>query len=176
MELPQEYIEKMTELLGKEEFSLYQASLEEERSFGVRVNTLKISNSDFFEKLGGIINVKEMIPWTSDGYYYDPFEKPDTEMPGKLPFYHAGLYYIQEPSAMYPAQQLDVKPGDKVLDLCAAPGGKSTKLGVKLAGEGLLVANDISQERVKALIYNLELAGVSNVIVTNESQFWHCIR
>ena len=94
MELPQEYIEKMTELLGKEEFSLYQASLEEERSFGVRVNTLKISNSDFLEKLGGIINVKEMIPWTSDGYYYDPFEKPDTEMPGKLPFYHAGLYYI----------------------------------------------------------------------------------
>ena len=169
MELPQEYIEKMTELLGKEEFSLYQASLEEERSFGVRVNTLKISNSDFLEKLGRIINVKEMIPWTSDGYYYDPFEKPDTEMPGKLPFYHAGLYYIQEPSAMYPAQQLDVKPGDKVLDLCAAPGGKSTKLGVKLAGEGLLVANDISQERVKALIYNLELAGVSNVIVTNES-------
>ena len=159
----------MINLLGEEDFSLYQASLEEDRSFGVRVNTLKISNADFLEKLGEIINVKQEIPWTSDGYYYDPFEKENTEMPGKLPFYHAGLYYIQEPSAMYPAQQLDVKPGDKVLDLCAAPGGKSTKLGVKLAGDGLLVANDISQERVKALIYNLELAGVKNVIVTNES-------
>lgn len=169
MDLPQEYVDKMINLLGEEEFSLYQASLEEDRSFGVRVNTLKISNTDFLEKLGQIINVKQEIPWTSDGFYYDPFEKDNTEMPGKLPFYHAGLYYIQEPSAMYPAQQLDVKPGDKVLDLCAAPGGKSTKLGVKLAGEGLLVANDISQERVKALIYNLELAGVKNVIVTNES-------
>lgn len=169
MELPQEYIDKMTDLLGEEEFPLYLASLEEERSFGVRVNTLKISNEDFLEDLGEIINVKKIIPWTNDGYYYAPFEKENTELPGKLPFYHAGLYYIQEPSAMYPAQQLDVKPGDKVLDLCAAPGGKSTKLGVKLSGEGLLVANDISQERVKALIYNLELAGVRNVIVTNES-------
>lgn len=168
MDLPQEYVDKMINLLGEDEFSLYQASLDENRSFGVRVNTLKISNTDFLEKLGQIINVKQEIPWTSDGFYYDPFEKDNTEMPGKLPFYHAGLYYIQEPSAMYPAQQLDVKPGDKVLDLCAAPGGKSTKLGVKLAGEGLLVANDISQERVKALIYNLELAGVKNVIVTNE--------
>jgi len=169
LELPQEYIDKMTDLLGKEEFALYRASLDEERSFGLRINTLKISNEDFLSELGALINVKEIIPWTSDGYYYDPFEKENTEKPGKLPFYHAGLYYIQEPSAMYPAQQLDVVPGDRVLDLCAAPGGKSTKLGVKLAGEGLLVANDISKERVKALIYNLEMAGVKNVIVTNES-------
>ena len=138
MELPQEYIDKMTDLLGKEEFALYRASLDEERSFGLRINTLKISNEDFLSELGALINVKELIPWTSDGYYYDPFEKENTEKPGKLPFYHAGLYYIQEPSAMYPAQQLDVVPGDRVLDLCAAPGGKSTKLGVKLAGEGLL--------------------------------------
>ena len=70
---------------------------------------------------------------------------------------------------MYPAEQLPVEPGDKVLDLCAAPGGKSTKLAVKLQGEGLLVANDISPERVKALIYNIELAGVRNAIVTNET-------
>ena len=70
---------------------------------------------------------------------------------------------------MYPAEQLDVKPGDRVLDLCAAPGGKSTKLAAKLQGEGLLVANDISEERVKALIYNIELAGVKNAVVTNEA-------
>lgn len=169
MELPQGYIDKMIELLGEEDFALYRASLEEERSYGIRVNTLKLSTKDFLEDMTDIINVKKQIPWTNDGYYYDPFEKENIEMPGKLPFYHAGLYYIQEPSAMYPAQMLDVKPGDKVLDLCAAPGGKSTKLGVKLNSEGLLVANDISQERVKALIYNLELSGVRNVIVTNES-------
>ena len=138
MELPQGYIDKMIELLGEEDFALYRASLEEERSYGIRVNTLKLSTKDFLEDMTDIINVKKQIPWTNDGYYYDPFEKENIEMPGKLPFYHAGLYYIQEPSAMYPAQMLDVKPGDKVLDLCAAPGGKSTKLGVKLNSEGLL--------------------------------------
>lgn len=169
MELPQEFIDKMTELLGEEEFSLYRASLEDARSFGVRVNTLKISKEDFLNEMGSIINVKEPVPWSSDGFYYDPFEHEGIDLPGRLPFYHAGLYYIQEPSAMYPAEQLDVHPGDKVLDLCAAPGGKSTKIAAKLKGSGLLVANDINQERVKALIYNLELAGVRNVIVTNES-------
>ena len=118
MELPQGYIDKMIELLGEEDFALYRASLEEERSYGIRVNTLKLSTKDFLEDMTDIINVKNQIPWTSDGYYYDPFEKENIEMPGKLPFYHAGLYYIQEPSAMYPAQMLDVKPGDKVLGSC----------------------------------------------------------
>ncbi len=169
MELPQEYIEKMTALLGTEEFSQYQASLEAARSFGIRVNSLKLGTEEFVRELGEMIGVQERIPWTTDGFYYDPFGREETEFPGKLPFYHAGLYYIQEPSAMYPAEQLDVKPGDRVLDLCAAPGGKSTKLAAKLQGEGLLVANDISEERVKALIYNIELAGVKNAVVTNEA-------
>jgi len=169
LELPREYIEKMTGLLGADEFALYQSSLESARSFGIRVNTLKLTTDEFVRKLGGILGIRETIPWTSDGFYYDPSERKETEQPGKLPFYHAGLYYIQEPSAMYPAEQLNVEPGERVLDLCAAPGGKSTKLAAKLCGQGLLVANDISEERVKALIYNLELAGVRNAVVTNES-------
>ena len=79
MELPQEYIDKMTDLLGKEEFALYRASLDEERSFGLRINTLKISNEEFLSELGAIINVKELIPWTSDGYYYYPCTRCDEE-------------------------------------------------------------------------------------------------
>lgn len=168
LELPLEYTNKMTELLGKEEFARYRQALDSARAFGIRVNTLKITTDEFIEELGECIGIGERIPWTSDGFYYDPFDGKGAEQPGKLPFYHAGLYYLQEPSAMYPAEQLDVKPGDKVLDLCAAPGGKSTKLAAKLKGTGLLVANDVSEERVKALIYNLELAGVRNAVVTNE--------
>lgn len=128
MELPQEYIEKMTALLGTEEFSQYQASLEAARSFGIRVNSLKLGTEEFVRELGEMIGVQERIPWTTDGFYYDPFGREGTEFPGKLPFYHAGLYYIQEPSAMYPAEQLDVKPGDRVLDLCAAPGERVRNL------------------------------------------------
>ena len=75
-------------------------------------------------------------------------------------YYYAGLYYLQEPSAMTPASVLPVEPGDRVLDLCAAPGGKSTELGAKLMGKGVLIANDISNSRAKALLKNLELFGV----------------
>ena len=172
MELPSEYISKMTELLGEEEFEQYKASLDAPRASGVRVNTLKISTDDFTSDIGPILGECGSVPWTTDGFYYDASAGilPDKKLSaGKLPFYHAGLYYIQEPSAMYPAEQLGVRPGDKVLDMCAAPGGKSTKIACALKGEGLLVSNDISEERVKALIYNIELSGARNVIVTNES-------
>lgn len=83
--------------------------------------------------------------------------------------YQAGLYYLQEPSAMTPAACLPVNPGESVLDLCAAPGGKATALGAALKGQGLLIANDISTSRARALLRNLELFGISNSFVTNET-------
>lgn len=89
-------------------------------------------------------------------------------MPSKHPAYYAGLYYLQEPSAMTPAAMLPVVPGDRVLDLCAAPGGKSTELASKLKGRGMLVSNDISYSRARALLKNLELAGAANICVTSE--------
>ena len=89
--------------------------------------------------------------------------------PSKHPAYYCGLYYLQEPSAMTPAAMLPVKPGDRVLDLCAAPGGKSTELGARLKGRGMLVSNDISYSRARALLKNLELAGIPNICVTSES-------
>lgn len=103
------------------------------------------------------------VPWISNGYFYEA-----EDAPAKHPFYSAGLYYLQEPSAMTPASRLKVQPGERVLDLCAAPGGKATEFGAALQGEGLLVANDINTARARALLRNLELFGISNSFVTNE--------
>ena len=89
-------------------------------------------------------------------------------MPARHPFYYAGMYYLQEPSAMTPASRLVSKPGDRVLDLCAAPGGKATELGAHLHGKGVLVANDISASRAKALLKNIEVFGIRNSFVVNE--------
>lgn len=104
------------------------------------------------------------IPWCQTGYYVDEQTKP-----GKHPYYHAGLYYIQEPSAMAPVELLEVAPGERVLDLCAAPGGKSTQIAAKLRGSGMLVTNDINAERTKALAKNIELYGVRNAVVLGET-------
>lgn len=158
MELPQEFLERMKALLG-EEYDDFLATYQEPRRFGLRVNTLKISVEEF-ERIAPFH--LRRIPWTENGFYY---EREDD--PARHPFYHAGLYYLQEPSAMTPAAVLPVQPGEHVLDLCAAPGGKATELASKLQGKGLLVANDISASRAKALLKNLEVFGVKNSFVTN---------
>lgn len=159
MNLPSEYLNTMKEMLG-EEFDSYLASFNDKRLYGLRVNTLKISVEEFLK-----ISPFQLkpIPWIENGFYYEEDEKP-----AKHPYYFAGLYYLQEPSAMTPANLLPVTPGDKVLDMCAAPGGKSTELGAKLQGEGLLITNDISNSRAKALLKNVELFGLSNAFVVNE--------
>ena len=160
MNLPNEFEARMKELLGKE-FNDYIRSFDMEAYNGIRINTLKISPEEF-EKASPFPIVK--IPWLSNGYYY----KEDSQ-PAKHPYYYAGLYYIQEPSAMVPASLLPIETGDRVLDLCAAPGGKSTELGAKLEGEGLLVSNDISNSRAKALLKNIELHGINNALVLSEA-------
>ena len=99
-----------------------------------------------------------------NGFFYEGDVRP-----AQHPLYAAGAYYLQEPSAMTPAACLPVEPGERVLDLCAAPGGKATELGAKLKGKGVLVANDISNSRAKALLYNLEVFGIDNAFVTNET-------
>jgi len=128
---------------------------------GLRINTLKISAQEFLR-----ISPFRTTPiaWAPTGFYYDREDRP-----AKHPYYHAGLYYLQEPSAMAPAAVLAPQPGDKVLDLCAAPGGKTTQLAAAMQGEGILVANDLGSDRVKVLVKNVELAGISNAIITNET-------
>lgn len=158
--LPEEFMERMRELLGEEEMARYLASFDEERVYGLRVNTLKITPEEFASRTSMEL---ESVPWIPNGFYYKGEERPSKE-----PDYYAGLYYLQEPSAMTPASRLPITPGDRVLDLCAAPGGKSTELGARLKGRGVLVSNDISNSRAKALLKNLELWGIANLYVTSE--------
>lgn len=160
MELPVKFCEEMKRILGEEEYGEYLASLEDSRRYGLRVNTAKISPEEF-EKIAPFPLTK--IPYVDNGYYYD-----GSIQPAKHPYYFAGLYYLQDPSAMTPASRLPVEKGDMVLDLCAAPGGKATELAARLGGTGLLVANDISSKRAKALLKNIELFGVENSFVTTE--------
>ena len=161
LKLSEEYLNRMRDLLGEEEFSAYLKSFDEERLYGLRVNTAKVTPEAFPELVSWDL---KPVPWIPNGFYYE-----GTERPAKDPYYYAGLYYLQEPSAMTPAMLLPVKPGDRVLDLCGAPGGKSTELGVRLAGKGVLISNDISNSRAKALLKNLELWGISNICVTSET-------
>ena len=162
--LPQEFLNKMKTLLGAE-YEEFLASYDRPRNFGLRVNVGKISPEEF-QKLAPFH--LQPVPWTENGFYYT-LEEDNSVLPARHPFYYAGLYYLQEPSAMTPAAMLKVTPGEKVLDLCAAPGGKATDLGARLHGKGLLVANDISASRAKALLKNIEVFGISNAFVTNET-------
>lgn len=160
IELPECYIEKMKKLLG-EEFPAYMESFERPSVSGLRVNTGKVAANELSRRLPYEL---EPVPWIENGFYYQQEERLSRDV-----YYYAGLYYLQEPSAMTPASLLPVEPGDMVLDVCGAPGGKSTELGVKLKGRGMLVANDISNSRAKALLKNLELFGISNICVTSEA-------
>lgn len=158
--LPGEFLDEMKKMLGSE-YEDFVNSYDKEYYRGMRCNTLKTDPSEFEEKTPFISG---RIPWTDNGYY-----TKEDDQPAKHPYYFAGLYYIQEPSAMLPAQILPVEPGDKVLDLCAAPGGKTTELGAKLSGKGVLVSNDISASRAKALVKNVELFGIKNAVVISEA-------
>ena len=154
------FLSRMQNMLG-DEYESFLKSYEAPRTYGLRVNTAKIS-CDEFERI--VPFPVTPIPWISNGYFY-----PEDVRPSYCPFYQAGLYYLQEPSAMTPTSCLPVTPGENVLDLCAAPGGKTTELGARLNGEGLLVANDISASRTRALLRNVELFGFTNAFVANET-------
>ena len=158
--LPEAFLTRMKEMLGNE-YEAFLESYTKPRTFGLRLNTAKISAAEF-EKI--VPFPVTPIPWVKNAYFY-----PADVRPSRCPLYQAGLYYLQEPSAMTPASCLPAEPGDVVLDLCAAPGGKATALGAALKGEGLLVANDISASRARALLRNLELFGVTNSLIVNET-------
>ena len=173
--LPEEYLKKLRKLLGTE-YPDYLAGYQKEYGQTLRVNRLKTEPADLIRRFilregeneGGKPDESsplfEPVPWCPEGFYYHGKRRLSKEA-----FYHAGLYYLQEPSAMAPAAFLPAEPGDRVLDLCAAPGGKSTALAGKLQGRGLLLANDVSASRCQALLKNLEMAGVHNMIVSCET-------
>lgn len=160
MDFPKSFTEKMQNIL-QEEYEDFLKGYDRTRHYGLRVNRTKLT-AERFEKMSSM--ELEKVPWIDNAFEYE-----DKYSPAKHPYYFAGLYYLQEPSAMTPANLLPVEAGDRVLDLCAAPGGKATELGAKLDHTGLLVANDISHSRAKALLKNIELFGIPNVIVTSET-------
>lgn len=160
MKLPQEFQEKMQRLLG-EEYEAFLTSYDREQAQALRVNTLKITTEEFRERSPFSLHP---VPWVPEGFYYGKEERP-----GKHPWHEAGLYYMQEPSAMAVGELATAKPGERVLDLCAAPGGKTTHLAAHMKGEGLLVSNEIHPARAKILSSNVERMGIRNAVVTNET-------
>lgn len=158
MTLPEKFKERMREYLGGE-YESFIASYDRDVYHALRVNTLKITPSEFaalFPHTNGA------VPWCGEGFYYDGGF-------GRHPFHRAGLFYSQEPSAMISSELLDVKPGEVILDLCAAPGGKATQTAAKLNGSGLLVANEVVRSRSAVLRENIERMGIRNCVVTNMS-------
>ena len=160
--LPEDFISEMEELLGSE-IEDFKKSYESNKYVGLRRNCLKASKEDFEKSIPFKL---EPVGWAAEGYYYDL-----NDHPGRTPLHEAGAFYIQEPSAMSAVALLDPKPGDYVLDLCAAPGGKSTQIAGRLLGQGLLVSNEIVKNRAGILSQNIERMGVTNAIVVNETPY-----
>lgn len=154
--LHEQFKKNMRELLGGE-YEDFLNALCEKTVKAVRINTLKTSDLSLFPFLNS------PVPWASDGYYCGDIKT------GGLWQSIAGLIYSQDASAMAPVEAMNVKPGDVVLDLCAAPGGKSTQIAQKLCGKGLLAANEIISSRSRILLENIVRLGVSNAVVLNEN-------
>lgn len=158
--IPNLFKQRMRQMLD-EEYPAFEESLRQEPYQALRINTLKADPADFLKKE---LFLLRPVPWADNGFYYAP-----GDVPGKHPYHAAGVYYIQEPSAMAPAEYLQAKPGEKVLDLCGAPGGKSTQIAADMQGEGILVCNEIHPARAKILSENVERMGICNAVVANES-------
>lgn len=162
MILPQAFVERMKGKLG-ERFPDFLRSYDLPARKGIRVNTLKLAKEEFMRRSPYALR---QVPWEENGFYIDG------QKVGGDPYHFAGLFYSQEPSAMCAVPMLGVKPGDRVLDLCAAPGGKSTQLAQAMKGEGVLVANEYVFERARILLQNLERLGVKNsVVASSDSGF-----
>ena len=163
--LPEAFAERMERLLEKEAEAFFK-SYEKERAYGLRYNPLKTGGREGFFRLWEQSGLSPAglrpVPWFREGFFYE-----ESLRPGKHPLHEAGAYYIQEPSAMSAGEAFDARPGERILDLCAAPGGKTTHAAGRMMGEGLLVSNEIHPARAKILSQNVERMGIGNAVVTN---------
>ena len=153
--LPKRFLQRMRSQLG-DEYEDFLKSLERPRAVALRFNPLK-------GEAPQLSFVGQPVPWEPLGYYYDPEARPGLHI-----YHEAGVYYLQEASAMAPVQLLDPQPGEKVCDLCAAPGGKTTQIAGRMLGQGFLLCNEINPKRAKILSRNIERMAVPNALVTNE--------
>ena len=151
----EEFLARMKKTLP--DYAEYEACLALPPYRGVRVNTLKISAGEF-QKIAPFSLGR--IAWEQSGFSISE------EKPGRTLYHDAGLFYVQEPSAMCAAPLLNVQPGERVLDLCSAPGGKGTQLAQAMRGRGLLVLNEKMPDRAKVLLQNVERMGIENAVVT----------
>ena len=161
--LPEQFIERMKHMLGSE-YEAFEACFQtgsNDKIQALRFNPLKGEKEIFLEKAPFSL---QQVPWSENGFYY---EKEDT--PGKHPYHEAGVYYIQEPSAQIPAALLEAEPGERILDLCSAPGGKATQIASAMQGRGLLICNEYVANRAKILSENIERMGIVNALVVNET-------
>lgn len=158
---PPLFLQRMATWLGPE-FSAFLEALQAPPVLALRVNSLKISPTDFLARSPFPL---QPVPWCSEGFIVPEA----TTRPGIHPYHEAGLYYLQDPSAMLAAPLLSPQPGEWVLDLCAAPGGKTTHLAARMQNRGVLVANEIHPRRVRALAENLDRCGITNAMVLNET-------
>ena len=154
--LPEAFLERMKRQLG-DEYEDFLGSLERPRAVALRYNPLK-------GPAPKLPFVGESVPWEPEGFYYDPDSRPGLHI-----YHEAGVYYLQEASAMAPVALLDPQPGEKICDLCSAPGGKTTQIAGRMMGRGFLLCNEWSPKRAKILSRNIERMAVANALVTNES-------
>ncbi len=164
IQLPQDFMIRMQDMLG-EAYPAFLRSYEEKKVQALRVNALKGTCEEFLKKVP--FADLSAVAWEKNGFYYN--NEDGDFAPGKHPLHEAGVYYIQEPSAMAPAVYLEARPGERVLDLCAAPGGKTTQIASDMKNEGILVCNEIHPARAKILSENVERMGIRNALVTNET-------
>ena len=153
--LPEAFLLRIKQQLG-EEYDDFLKSLERPRAVALRFNPLKGERP-------AMAFTGEPVPWEEEGFYYDPEARPGLHV-----YHEAGVYYLQEASAMAPVHLLDPQPGEKICDLCAAPGGKTTQIAGRMGGEGFLLCNEINPKRAKILSRNIERMAVANALVTNE--------
>ncbi len=157
MNLPEEFLERMRSLLGKD-FDKFLEAFMKEPVRALRVNTKKISVEDFLSSVGLDL---APIPFCAEGFYFE------SDRIGGEPYHHAGAFYVQEPAAMSAVECIDINPDWKILDLCASPGGKSTQAAAKLSERGLIVSNEIVSSRAQILNSNIERLGIKNAVVTS---------
>ena len=160
--LPPVFLARMKEQFGDlNEYEAFLESYDRERTYGLRYNPLKTDRERFIKEMPFALRA---IPWAEEGFYYEA-----SEQPGRHALHEAGAFYIQEPRAMAVVSVLDPKPGERILDLCAAPGGKSTQIAGRMQGKGLLVSNEIVPSRAKILSQNTERLGGANCVVCKET-------
>lgn len=157
--LPEAYIAQMKRLLGEAGFFAYEQSLSQPVTRALRVNLLLRPDGSLPCPIEG---VGERVPWAKGCYFVEGDARP-----GLSPLHEGGLFYLQEPSALSAVSVLAPQPGERVLDLCAAPGGKSTQIAGLMQGRGLLVCNEPVPSRAQILSRNVERMGVRNAIVTS---------